>query len=173
MVFYSSHPDGFALFMLAVLFLFHMHLCTIINNRRGLSTCKNGKAAHSLVMLPPSWAVLYCCFSIFVWVLRWRLDWDQNQLSIDRPRVASWLWSLPNMIAWIERCFFGFLDSPGVFCACYDWYSWLDFLLLACCQSLPCPISILWAWNGRFTFVWMGQHGMGSPYFFPASVGIT
>ena len=115
MVFYSSHPDGFALFMLAILFLFHMHLCTIINNRRGLSTCKNGKAAHSLVMLPPSWAVLYCCFSIFVWVLRWRLDWDQNQLSLDRPRVASWLWSLPNMIAWIERCFFGFLDSPGVF----------------------------------------------------------
>ena len=40
-------------------------------------------------------------------VLQSRLDWVWSLLSmIDRSCVANRLWSLPNAIAWIERCFF-------------------------------------------------------------------
>ena len=81
----------------------------------GLSTCIKRKAVHRLESI-----VLYCygllnCSGAgsqlplfnFERVLWSRLDWVWSLLlTINRSRIANRLWSPPDAIAWIERCFF-------------------------------------------------------------------
>ena len=116
-LFHSAHPDGIALFMIAVPFPFHMHAYTISNWVWSFNVQKmKGQLVHSPTridsfILPWSsklfWGSSLLPLFDFERVLQLRLDWVWSPLStIDRPRIANWLWSPPNAIAWMEQCFF-------------------------------------------------------------------
>ena len=47
--FISPHPDGVALFLLTVLILFHMHVCTISIWIWSFEKQENERPAHSLI----------------------------------------------------------------------------------------------------------------------------
>ena len=115
--FHSVPPlsDAVAPFMPAVLFPFRMHAC-IISNWAWSFDVQEGQLVDSptridsFILLWSSklfWGTSLLLLFNLERVLRSRLDWVRSLLlTINQSRVANWLWSPPNAIAWIERCFF-------------------------------------------------------------------
>ena len=84
--------------------------------------------------------------------------------TIDRPRIANWLWSPPNAIAWTEQCFLG---------------SWGIMFVLARIGRADCtfrrivPFPLLCMGNSHFTFISMGQNETKMSPFFLLPLHVT
>ena len=100
------------------------------------------------------WGSLLLPLFDFEQVLWSRLNWVWSPLStINRSRVANWLRSPPNAIAWIEWCFLAFLGSWGII------FMLASQLHVQSHRPPTVPFPFLCMGNGRFTFVWTGQNG--------------